>query len=315
MKIDQLREFVVLAQHLNYSTAAEQLFVTQPVLSRHIADMEAQLNVKLFSRTTQSVKLTKAGEYFLSECKKILPLYDEARSKAWLLDQGFDSNLRIGLPHYSLNDYLGPFISYFSKEQPNVNLTLLTGNPDQCLRMLYSGVVDCVLLLRLQYPNSERLIFKDLYMEPLVLLANCHHPLAGRNDLTINDIKDEVFMNITGVYRQALWSHFTNICGKYGFTPKTTNTVYSQTESSLMVLQQLNEGIIVAGKSISSNSFRNIASIDLNGKDCYFSVCQVYKPENNKPVIQEFYSCFKEHVGKTGWDSDNFYDNKLDIAT
>ena len=272
--------------------------------------MEEQLNLKLFSRTTQSVKLTKAGECFLRECEKILFLYDDACSKAWLLAQGYDSILRIGLPHYSLDDYLGPFIRYFSNEQPNINLTIHTGTPDQCLSMLLSDEVDCLLLMRLPYPNSERLVFKELFLEPLVILANNGHHMAGREDLKITDVKDESFMNITGVYRQALWSHFTQLCNKYNFTPKFADTIYSDTESSLIAMQQLTEGIIISGKSITSHIFRNTACIGLNGEDCFLSVCLVFKPENDKPVIKKFYTCFKAHVGKNGWDVDNLIDIK-----
>ena len=64
LKIKYLEEFVVLANCLNFSQTAQQLYMTQPVLSRHISALEQELGVKLFRRTTQSVALTQAGEVF-----------------------------------------------------------------------------------------------------------------------------------------------------------------------------------------------------------------------------------------------------------
>lgn len=69
MDINRLNEFIVLATHLNYSKAANQLFLTQPALSRHIHDLEQTLGAKLFIRDTHNVYLTSVGQLFLQKQK------------------------------------------------------------------------------------------------------------------------------------------------------------------------------------------------------------------------------------------------------
>ena len=61
MKMEYLKEFYTLAEFLNFTNAAEKLYITQPALSRHITSMEEELGVTLLKRTTKSVELTKAG--------------------------------------------------------------------------------------------------------------------------------------------------------------------------------------------------------------------------------------------------------------
>ena len=77
MKLDYLREFVTLAQCLNYSAAARQLYITQPALSRHIAHMEEQFGAKLFERDSHGVTLTEVGKECLKEVRAILKRYDD----------------------------------------------------------------------------------------------------------------------------------------------------------------------------------------------------------------------------------------------
>ena len=78
MDINRLNEFIVLATHLNYSKAANQLFLTQPALSRHIHDLEQTLGAKLFIRDTHNVYLTSVGQLFFTEAKDIVDHYNHA---------------------------------------------------------------------------------------------------------------------------------------------------------------------------------------------------------------------------------------------
>ena len=75
MTTERLEEFVMLANILNYSKTAEKLFISQPVLSRHIAELEASFSTKLFTRTRHGVSLTEEGQYLL---KWVLPFLEKS---------------------------------------------------------------------------------------------------------------------------------------------------------------------------------------------------------------------------------------------
>ncbi len=77
MKIQSMREFITLSELKNFNYAAEKLFLSQPTLSRHIKELEEELGVTLFSRSTRRVELTEYGLYFLPFAKRIVSAEDE----------------------------------------------------------------------------------------------------------------------------------------------------------------------------------------------------------------------------------------------
>lgn len=74
MKIQSLREFLTLSRVKNFNVASEQLFLSQPTLSRHIKEIEEELGVPLFLRSTRQVELTEYGKYFLPYAKRIVSI-------------------------------------------------------------------------------------------------------------------------------------------------------------------------------------------------------------------------------------------------
>ena len=81
MDIRQLRFFVSVAHHRNFTEAAKELYIAQPVVSQQIADLERQVGTKLLSRTKRTVQLTPAGEFFLDGTKLLLNQLDELVTK------------------------------------------------------------------------------------------------------------------------------------------------------------------------------------------------------------------------------------------
>lgn len=77
MKIQSMREFITLSELKNFNYASEKLFLSQPTLSRHIKELEEELGVTLFNRSTRRVELTEYGQYFLPFAKRIVSAEDE----------------------------------------------------------------------------------------------------------------------------------------------------------------------------------------------------------------------------------------------
>ena len=77
MKIQNMREFLMLSEVKNFNSASEKLFLSQPTLSRHIKELEEELGVTLFSRSTRRVELTEYGQFFLPYAQRIVSAEDE----------------------------------------------------------------------------------------------------------------------------------------------------------------------------------------------------------------------------------------------
>lgn len=96
MEIKYLKEFVTLAKELNYSSAAEMLFISQPVLSRHIMSLEKDLGMKLFDRTSKAVSLTKFGKFYLPYAEELARQFEKTEIKCRDYIQKSKSVIRIG---------------------------------------------------------------------------------------------------------------------------------------------------------------------------------------------------------------------------
>ncbi|MCL2492540.1 MAG: LysR family transcriptional regulator, partial [Clostridiales bacterium] len=77
MDTKSLKFFLAVAEHRNFTKASEQLYITQSALSHHIAELEAELNTKLFLRTTRSVSLTPSGEILYRSAKDLISRFDQ----------------------------------------------------------------------------------------------------------------------------------------------------------------------------------------------------------------------------------------------
>lgn len=77
LKIQSMREFIALSEVRNFNLASERLFLSQPTLSRHIKELEEELGVPLFKRSTRRVELTPYGQYFLPYARRVVTAEDE----------------------------------------------------------------------------------------------------------------------------------------------------------------------------------------------------------------------------------------------
>ena len=106
MELRHLRYFIALAEELSFTRAAQRLHVSQPPLSLQIAQLEAELGVQLFVRTSRRVELTLAGQAYLVDARAVLERLDAARQRVGAIGQGQAGRIEVGL---SGSHFLGPF--------------------------------------------------------------------------------------------------------------------------------------------------------------------------------------------------------------
>ncbi len=88
MFIEQLKNFILLAEILNFRKASEQTYIAQPALSRQIQNLENELKTQLFDRSRRQIKLTLSGEYFRDEIKSVLSRLEKIKEKTELIGKG-----------------------------------------------------------------------------------------------------------------------------------------------------------------------------------------------------------------------------------
>ena len=207
MTIQQLGYFIRLAEELNYTYVARVFFITQPTLSRQIVNLENELNVTLFVREHNTVRLTREGRHFYDRIK---PIYqDLVRTIEETQNiSGTSATLMIGIQEEQLiSSSLMQAVTQLREKHPNLQVSILRGNTASLFEGLNSGKFD--LLNMLCYPQEEysddNLVFYQTQSESTYMVI-----AKGMEDSLGNEMTKEEFQNYVEKYPVILPELFEN---------------------------------------------------------------------------------------------------------
>jgi DNA-binding transcriptional LysR family regulator len=193
MEFHQLTYFLAAAQTQNFRKAAELCIVAQSALSRQIAALEDELEVELFTRNKKRVTLTPVGQEFALYVRNAMQQLQEGQQFLAELRTGQRGTIRIGCIESLATAFLPALFASFHQQYPNIRLKVRVNHTDELITSVEQGEVELGLILdpRLQ---SELLIVKELFRQPLHLLVSAQHALAQRKDspdITLGQIATE----------------------------------------------------------------------------------------------------------------------------
>lgn len=191
MELRQLEYFVLLAEELNFTRAAERGNVAQPALSRQIRKLEEEFGVPLVDRTTRRTTLTAAGREFLWRARTILEQVGAARSAASEQSQLLSGRLTIGLTQTSGSLDIPGLLAKYHRAHPNVELAVRENISMRLAEQLRADQLDLAFLTAIPIRARDQLGFEPLLTEDLVAAVGADHRLARRRSLKIADLKHE----------------------------------------------------------------------------------------------------------------------------
>ena len=193
IRIDYIREFITLADSLSFSRASEDLYITQPSLSRHVSLLETELGVRLLERNTRNVSLTRAGSELYGDFVRLLDDYRAAVDHAKMISSGYSELLRISTPRNWLAEYTEPIILRFSRQYPAIKVEPDICDPVRGLDRLRRGISDLAIGFEPEtfYPD---LIWKKIFEARMCAVMESSHPLSGRTCVSLKDLSDGRFV-------------------------------------------------------------------------------------------------------------------------
>ena len=195
MEFYQLTYFLAAAQTQNFRKAAELCLVAQSALSRQIAALEDELEVALFTRHKKRVTLTLAGQEFAIYVRNALEQLQEGQQMLSELQAGKRGTIRIGSIESLTTAFLPALFASFHEHHPHVRFKVSVDHTDELIVAVEQGELELGLILdpRLQ---SELLIIKELFRQPLHLLVSAQHPLAQKKAtaITLEQVTTEPFL-------------------------------------------------------------------------------------------------------------------------
>lgn len=187
MEIRVLQYFLAIAREESISRAAESLHVTQPTLSRQIAQLEEEIGAKLFERGAKRIALTREGMLLRRRAQEILALVDKTSEELSQQNQQLEGRIAIGCGEIASVEQLTELMNRFHTLHPLVHFDLFTANADQVRERMDRGLLDIGLLL--EPVNIERYAFVRLDVrERWCALMPPNHPLAVKNSVTREDL-------------------------------------------------------------------------------------------------------------------------------
>ncbi|MCI8669001.1 MAG: LysR family transcriptional regulator [Lachnospiraceae bacterium] len=147
MELRVLNYFLMVAREENITKAAQLLQVTQPTLSRQLMQLEEELGVKLFDRTSHSIILTNEGMLLKRRAQEMLTLAEKAKMELKQDEKSLTGKISIGSGELRSMDELAEWISVFQENHPLVTFELFSGTADSIKRQMENGTIDLGLLL------------------------------------------------------------------------------------------------------------------------------------------------------------------------
>jgi len=295
MDIQQIKEFITLAKILNLSRAAEILYMSQPTLSRHLAEIERELATGLFTRTKQEMVLTPAGSSFLEDAKKIVEIYDRAIENIKAVNGDVPRNLGVGILYYQTGRLLDK-ISLFKHAYPFVTMSFVSATPNEIIDRILDGSIDVGETMNVEFKNSRLLEFFDLYTEPLAVMVNQKHPLAERKSVSAAELHEQTFVNVNDAFYAGYFRAVRKCFARYGLDVKDPLPV---DDYEMMLLSvQVGQGIAVVTKNMTRYPRENCAYIDIENDNFLVTRSIAYRRDNTNPMLARFVELFKGDAKK-----------------
>lgn len=248
MELRDIEAFVAVAEELHFGRAAARLHISQPPLSNRIRQLETDLSVQLFTRSTRNVVLTEAGSRLLAPAQAVLNQLTIARSVAESIITGEQGRVRIGFAGASSQRSL-PLLSRAVRDSyPGIELQLQSQTyVYTALEMLREGSLD-LAFARLPSHDAE-LESRVVEVEKIVCALPEGHPLADRDQLRLADLEGEEFVSLPEDQGSILQATMFALCITAGFSPRVAQ--FAPDSATVLALVAAGVGVTITLSSVS----------------------------------------------------------------
>ena len=294
MDIDLLNEFIILSKCLNYSKAADQLYISQSVLSRHIQGLENQLGVDLFTRNKHSVALTPIGQIFAEDVEKVVQQYAKAMKHVQMSKDGALGEIEITTSYTLSSLFVYDFLPEFNRKYPHIKTTMKIeeGGP-QIKKDIEENKRDLSIMLDWTENSSPQLEHRTFFKNNFYVFVGEGHPLSNQKEVSIEELSGVPMVYLNMKENLCSIPFFEKLFAKY-------NSVYypcieaSSTES-LFLKVLTGEGVSILSEPVFRYTPSKIKIIRISNPDVYINTNLIWNknsPNTSVPVFVEEFSRF-----------------------
>jgi DNA-binding transcriptional LysR family regulator len=294
-----LRYFAVVAEEGSLTRAQQRLFVSQPALTKQIKRLEAQLGVRLFTRSRAGMALTEPGKVLAERLPGLLVGWEEALRDTQSAASRAARLLRVGFLASAANEATQQIVAAFSRRRPGWKVEMRQAAWSNPSAGLAGGDVD-VAFVRLPFPGQEHLRVEVLFSEPRWVALPSAHPLAGSESIPFRELWGEPF--VAAPPETGWWRDYWLAADERDGHPVRVGAVTEHPDDWLSAIAN-GDGIALAPQSAArfyarpGVTYRPVTGVSPT------QVGIAWAPATDaNPVIQDFVTCCLQESGrkKTG---------------
>ena len=243
MEVRVLRYFLAVAREENITKAADMLHITQPTLSRQLAQLEDDLGVRLFERGTRRIILTNEGVLLRRRAEEIVDLIDKTERELAEQEEIVDGTITIGWGELESVKYVASMLRAFSESHPLVRYRLYSANADHIKEQMDRGLIDIGLML--EPADISKYEFVRLGVKERWIAILCpEDALVALDEIRPEDLRGR---RLIVPFRQNVRSELFNWLGDSYDEKNIICTSNMSTNSSIMVKEGFGCALVIEG--------------------------------------------------------------------
>ncbi len=287
VSLGQMQYFVKVAEYGNITRAAKYFNLSQPTLSKKLKSLETQLDLQLFLRTNNTIRLTPAGKHLYEAWKNRLHLVEEEIQYAHVLQKGNTKSIVVGcMDSFRPESFLLPVMESFSDNYPDIHVRIESDAAWEIRRMLLHGEVDVIFSIYYDFEEKEmeQIQWKMFGKTPHCACMRKSNPLAQKEELTMDELKQSDFICISPQYLPEYANMIQALCLPFGFSPNITN--YVSSANSLTLNIRTDRDVFICDKYYADLNDKEHCRIPILGTQS--GIVMAWRKDNPKPYLDAF---------------------------
>ena len=220
MNSTQQQCFMLAAELLNFTKAAEQLYITQPALSRNISALEEELELLLFVRNNNVLEITPGGKLIYDWMKQTKKNFAQVLEAARRVNSEAGQSLRIGfIRSEQPPEMAAKALKRLVEEEPELELQFDHYHSREIIAHLEEHSMDVAVMVDSATKGHSRLVSEAIATLRRCIAVSIKHPLAFRNQVSLKEFSGDTFISVIPEVSPTLSSMIRRVCSEQGFTP------------------------------------------------------------------------------------------------
>ena len=228
INFQRLKYFIVVAEELNFTKAAQKTYISKQALNKQIMTLEEEIGCQLFVRSTKSVELTEDGQLLYDTFAPIVKQYDDGCLTFAKKQHKKKNTVKIGyFQAISREDVIRPLVHYLQKLKPEIQIQIHAGEMNEVMDWMQSQSMDLCITNTHEYEtwceDYEKLV---LFQTPAVIVTSLHHPWKDKKEITKEDMEQTPILLMRQRKEMQKGSFYYNIHGSENvYTPNFSSLI------------------------------------------------------------------------------------------